>query len=111
MVELDVTWTRVFAVYWLCLWRSLVVNFLIAVVIGLPIGLITNKIYFESGGTDFLTAKRLALLFTLPITMPLGFCWVMNVFRMALKKKYHDFRIVLISNGPQLGTSQRPAKT
>ena len=100
MVELEVSWTRVFAVYWLCLWRSLVVNLLLGAVLTFPISIIAAKIYFESGGTDFQTAKQLGLLFSLPITIPLGFCWTMNVFRMALKKKYRDFRIVLISNDP-----------
>jgi Na+/H+-translocating membrane pyrophosphatase len=97
MTELDVTWRRVAAIWWLLFWRGMVGGFLLGAIMGAVVGLIGGVVYFASGGRDPQTAAQIGRYSALALAMPLGLWWYMVIIRMALRKKYTGFRIVLVA--------------
>jgi hypothetical protein len=86
MQELEVTWGRVLSVFWLIFWRGMVGAVIIGAVIGFVIG-------FAVGLSG---AQMNPLVSAIPSGIA-GVVWYLAVIRMALKKQYKDFRIVLLT--------------
>ena len=86
MQELEVTWGRVLSVWWLIVWRGTVGGMALGLVGGFVAGFICDVIgHVEWAG---LAGGVTGLL--------LGVPWALVVIRMALKKRYADFRIALV---------------
>lgn len=85
--ELEPTWKRVVAVWWLILWRSFVAGFLVGFALSLVAGLILQMAGFEQLEIRAITTI-LGFIAGLAVLLP--------VVQMALKKHYQDFRIALI---------------
>jgi hypothetical protein len=88
MVELAVTWERIAGVWWLVLWRIGVGYVVIAL-------LVFGAAYAGSKmGMDLRTAAIAGELLGYILTGT----WALAVARMALTKKYRDFRIALVND-------------
>jgi hypothetical protein len=87
MHELELTWGRVLSVWWLVAWRGLVGSLLIGAAIGFVIGLVG----FAAG----VTLDAIQLISTVAGGL-VGLLWAIVVVRMALKKKYGEFRLALV---------------
>jgi hypothetical protein len=92
MQELEVTFGRALSVWWLLLWRGFLGAFVLSFIVGFVFGLvygILGRIYgWPVGGAiggGILGAVSSAL-------------WGILVVRMALNKRYSEFRIVLVAN-------------
>jgi hypothetical protein len=84
--ELDVTWRRVASVWWLVFWRGAVGGLLLGAVAGFIVGMVVALAgHPELGRTAGGWAGRL-------ISIP----WVAVALKMALEKRYREFRIVLV---------------
>jgi hypothetical protein len=89
MQGLEFTWKRVVAVWWLLTWRGGLGSMLLAVAGGAADGAI-------SGARG---APSIPLTWTLNIiTGVLGLIWMVFVVRMALRKRYSDFRLAAVSD-------------
>src|SRR4029077_12710747 len=86
MPELEVTWSRVISVWWLLAWRSVVGGVLLAFIFGCIIG-----VGAAFAGT---TGPVVSVIAGLGGGI-IGLCWAIAVVRMALRKHYGDFRVVL----------------
>jgi len=86
MQELEPTWGRMLAVWWLIFWRSLIGSFVVGAVIGFVFGFIGRLL-----GVSQTVHQILPILGGLA-----GLCWSFLVIRMALRKRYGDFRIALV---------------
>jgi hypothetical protein len=87
MQELELTWGRVMSVWWLLTWRSM----LGAIVLGALVGGIFGFVIAASGQSPQIIAAVSPFL-----GMIVGILWVIAVVRMALRKRYSGFRIVLV---------------
>jgi hypothetical protein len=88
MQELELTWKRVIAVWWLVAWRGTLGAVLLAVAGGAVDGAFAGA----------MGATPKAVFWTLQIiTGVLGIIWMMFVVRMALRKRYSDFRLAAVS--------------
>lgn len=87
MTEVPVTIVRLSAVIWLVLWRGAVVGGLLGALGGALVGIIA--VMAGSPGRHPVAAGLAGLALSMP--------WYFLVFRMAFKKQYHDFRIVMIA--------------
>jgi hypothetical protein len=88
MQELQLTWKRVIAVWWLVAWRGTLGSLVLAVAGGALDGAFAGAM----GGTPK------AVFWTLNIaTGVLSIIWMMFVVRMALRKRYSDFRLAMVS--------------
>lgn len=89
MQDLEPSWDKVLRIAWLLTWRGLfgglAIGFLLGYVVDLGLGLAMGHILDRTAGA---VMKLLVLLVWWPV-----------VVRMALRKRYRDFRIVLISHG------------
>ena len=87
MQELEVTFSRVMSVWWLCIWRAALGGFVFGGIAGFIVG-------FAFG------ILRLPLDPVFPTIAGgiIGFVWFIVVVRMALRKKYRNFRIALLPN-------------
>jgi len=99
MQELEATWRRLAAIWWLMLWRGAIGGFLLGSVVGLIVGGIAGVV---AAGVfripfDQATYEQIGRISALVVTMPLGLLWGLFVLRMAVRKKYRGFRIVLIA--------------
>lgn len=88
MAQSDVTWGQAIRIYWLVLWRSLVGGLVFGVVSGLIIGLF---------GAFAGISKPLTLSASSLLGVFVGVVWSTNVIRMALRKTYSNFRIVIVN--------------
>jgi len=88
MQELEVTWGRVASVWWLLAWRGVLGGLLIGAAVGFVIGLVG----FFAG----LSLEAINLLSTVA-GAAVGLLWALVVVRMALKKQYGEFRLVLVA--------------
>ena len=86
MQELDVTWKRVLSVWWLSMWRGLVGG----VILGGLFGGIVGVAAVAAGKPD--SAAYWGEIFGIVV----GVVWGFFVIKMALRKKYSEFRIVLV---------------
>jgi hypothetical protein len=87
MEELEPTWNRVLAVWWLIFWRSLVGSVVIGAIVGFIFGFVAAML----GISQTVIQQGASLLGGL-----VGLVWSLLVVSMALKKKYGDFRIALV---------------
>ena len=88
MQEREITWKRVASVWWLIAWRGLLGGWILAVALAFLIG--------EAGGRlgfDFPTVAAIATT----LSWLAGLAWGFFVVKMALKKKYGDFRLALVA--------------
>jgi len=89
MQDVELGWDKVLRVAWLLIWRGLfgglVIGFLLGYAIDLGLGLIFGQVLDRAAGA---LLKLVVLL-----------VWWPFVVRMALKKRYRDFRVVLIPHG------------
>jgi hypothetical protein len=87
MQELDLTWKRLFAVWWLVLWRGLVGAFLLGVVLGALNGLAGIILRWPPERTHLITTILGVLA---------GLAVGIIALRMALRKRYGDFRLAIV---------------
>jgi uncharacterized membrane protein len=85
MQELEADWGRVLSVWWLIHWRTLVGSFVTGAVIGGVLGVV-------AAFTDWRTTQAAQIL----IGVVVGIAWTILTTRMALRKRYRGFRIVLL---------------
>jgi hypothetical protein len=93
MPELEISVGMLVRIYWLFVWRSLLGSVLIGLVLGFAIGFVlgalggtVDQIRTISGGVGLVG----------------GLIWSIVCLKMALKKKYSDFRIVLVPRDADL---------
>jgi len=86
MQELEVTWQRVARIWWLIVWRALLGGTLLGAAIGFIIGFIGALIGWPRQSTVLFSTIAGALV---------SVAWGLVVVRMALRKRYMDFRLVL----------------
>lgn len=84
--ELDISLGRLLRIYWLFAWRGVLGSVLIGFVLGFATGFVLGGL----GGT--LTQTR---TISGAVGLVVGLIWSIVCLRMALSKKYSDFRIVL----------------
>jgi hypothetical protein len=87
MKELELTWPRVLRVWWLFMWRAVLGGFVFGGIAGFVLGFF-GVLAGMSLETIQLVSGALGLL--------IGIGWAIMVVRMALRKRYGDFRIVLV---------------
>lgn len=86
--EVELTPRRLLSIFWLFLWRGLAG----AVALGASIGFVLGLGIALAIGRHELWAPT----FIGSISAAAGFVWQVYAMRMALRKRYKDFRIVLI---------------
>lgn len=91
MQELEITWSRVTAVWWLIVWRAGLGGALIGGVLGFIIGFVGAMLGASLQGIT-LTSTIVGALVSL--------FWSLVVVRMALRKRYGDFRLALVARTP-----------
>ncbi len=85
--DLEITWSRVLAVWWLITWRAAVLGTLVVLVLGYVLGFAMGALGMDLRSIDLagqiigMAIYALALLVTV---------------RMALKKRFGDFRVALL---------------
>lgn len=84
--ELEPTWKRVVALWWLILWRTCVASLVVGLALSLVVGLILQLAGFEESAISAVTTPLFWLVFA-AVLLP--------VMQMALKKHYQEFRIAL----------------
>ena len=99
MQELELTWERLLAMWWLFMWRGGIGGFLIGSVLGFIVGAITGVVYVSvAGHADVPAIQKAARIAALIVSLPSGLLWGVYVLRMMLKKQYRGFRIALVAN-------------
>jgi hypothetical protein len=88
MQELELTRERVMGVWWLLAWRALLGGWLLAVALAFLLGAAGDRL-----GLDFPTTAAIVTV----ISWLAGLTWGFFVVKMALKKKYKDFRLALVA--------------
>jgi hypothetical protein len=87
MQELEITWPRILRIWWLMVWRGLIGGVVLGFIIGFVIGFIGAMLGFP---------EKEIIIFNVILGLLWGFAWAMVVTRMALRKRYADFRLVLV---------------
>ena len=87
MQELEFTWGRSMRVWWLMIWRGAVGGVVFGVVVGAITGVVIGTL---EGSIQTITIVSAALGYIV------GIVWSVFVVRMALAKRYKEFRIALI---------------
>jgi len=87
MQELEATWSRVLSVWWLIEWRAIAGGLVTGGALGAVLGVVFAFMDWDSSQ---------ASPFYLVIGTVMGFAWTVIAVRMALRKKYREFRIVLL---------------
>jgi uncharacterized membrane protein YdjX (TVP38/TMEM64 family) len=95
MEELEVTFSRVLSVWWLLFWRAALGSVLLGGIAGFIIGIGFGILH-----------KPLEPIFPTVAGGIVGFIWFFLVVRMALRKKYRDFRIALVPHNKWDRTSR-----
>jgi len=88
MKELELTWARVLCVWWLIVWRAGLGGVIMAFALAFFIG--------ELGGRLGLPFQTVQLIGTLIAWLAI-LAWGIVVVRMAIEKKYGEFRLAFIS--------------
>ena len=88
MQEREITWKRVASVWWLIAWRGLLGGWILAVALAFLIGEAGGRL-----GLDFPTVAAIATT----LSSLAGLAWSFFVVKMALEKKYEDFRLALVA--------------
>jgi ribose/xylose/arabinose/galactoside ABC-type transport system permease subunit len=87
MQELEPTWPRVLSVWWLISWRGMVGAVLLGAAVGFVLGFVVALLHLPE---EIITVGGGVM------GGIIGLVWVVVVIRMALRKKYGDFRIALL---------------
>ena len=90
MQELEPSWERSTAIWWLLLWRGAVGGMLLGMVVGFIEGFIGAMLHASPTVISSVASLTGAAV---------GIVWSLFVVRMALRKKYRDFRIALVPVG------------
>jgi hypothetical protein len=90
-MELEITWGRVFRVWWAYTWRNLIA-LVIAVIVGWKLGYFLGYVAAATGIPTYIIRSS-----ALPLGFLFGFVTSMIVLKMILGKTYGDFRLVLLS--------------
>ncbi len=88
MGELEPSWGKTIAIWWLIAWRNVVGSLVIGVVIGAMFGVAA---YFAG------VPVAMMLLPIRVVAVVAAGIWTAVVIRMALRKKYRGFRIALVA--------------
>lgn len=91
MQEVEPGWDKVLRIVWLLTWRGLVGGVVIGFLLGLAINLVLGMGFGQMLSPNVDAALGLVVMVV----------WWPFVGRMALTKRYRDFRIVLIPQGGQ----------
>lgn len=86
--DLELTWIRLLAVWWLITWRTTILGTLALLVLGLILGFILGAL-----GVERATLNLVGQIFGMTIYA----LTILVTLRMALKKRYGDFRIALVA--------------
>ena len=87
MRELEVNLGRLLRIYWLLIWRSLLGSIVIGFVLGFIIGLALRVL-----GVPLTQIRTISGA----VGIVGGAVWALFCLKMALEKKYRDFRIILV---------------
>ena len=90
MNELEPTWSRTLAIWWLMMWRGVLGGLLLGGVAGFVVGFICGLARVPEETTGLVTSIQGAFI---------GLAWTVVVARMALRKRYGEFRLALIPTG------------
>lgn len=85
--DLEITWGRVLAVWWLITWRAAVLGTLALLILGYPLGFIMAVLGMDPGTIDLVGQIIGMVIYALAVLVTV---------RMALRKRYGDFRIALV---------------
>ena len=88
--DLEVTWGRVLAVWWLIIWRAALLGTLAVLVLGYILGFIMGTL-----GLDLRTIDLVGQI----VGMAIYALTILMTVRMALNKGFGDFRIALVGPG------------
>ena len=86
--DLEPTWTRVLAVWWLIAWRTAILGTIALLVLGLILGFVLGAL-----GVERATLNLVGQIFGMAIYA----LTILVTLRMALKKRYGSFRIALVA--------------
>jgi hypothetical protein len=99
MQEIELTWVRIVKMWWLMLWRGLLIILPVSFVAGATIGavsVILNAPFAHDPAKMRLAGQIAGMLVSIPVYL--------LVLRMALRKKYRDFRLAAVPpDSPKLG--------
>jgi GYF domain 2 len=87
MQELEVSLGRLLRIYWLFMWRSVLGALVIGFALGFILGLVLGAL-----GVPLTQIRTISGL----VGLVGGVGWALFCLKMALKKKYRDFRIILV---------------
>jgi hypothetical protein len=88
MQEVEMTSERVMRVWWLLAWRGLLGGWIIAITLAFLLGAVGGEL-----GLDFPVTATIATV----LSSLAGLTWGFFVVKMALEKKYKDFRLALVA--------------
>jgi hypothetical protein len=85
--ELEVNLGRLLRIYWLLIWRSVLGSLVIGFVLGFIVGLVLRVL-----GVPLTQIRTISGM----VGIVGGAVWALFCLKMALEKKYRDFRIILV---------------
>jgi hypothetical protein len=87
MQPIDMTWGRVWCIYWLFLWRHTVGGVLLVFLAGAEMLIFRNSL---------VPGRHTAMILDVVICPLVNIIWAFFVIRMALRKQYRSFRLVMV---------------
>jgi uncharacterized membrane protein len=87
MQELEPTWGRALRVWWLIVWRSMLGAIVFGAIVGGIFGFVVGILQLPA---------QIITTFAPLLGGSIGLVWAVMVTRMALRKRYSDFRIALV---------------
>ncbi len=87
MQELEASWPRVLRVWWLIVWRGALGGFVFGGIAGFVLGFV---------GAIAGVSMEMIQLGSGILGLVIGLGWALLVVRMALRKRYGDFRLALV---------------
>ena len=86
--DLELTWTRVLAVWWLIIWRTALLGTVALLVLGFVLGFVLGAL-----GVERATLNLVGQIFGMAVYA----LTILITLRMALNKRYGGFRIALVA--------------
>jgi hypothetical protein len=100
MQELEATWGRATRVWWLIMWRGVLGGTLIGGAVGVIVGIVTVVVVLVvHGSLDRVEEQpiyQIGIALGALLGVIIGIGWYIVVVRMALRKQYRDFRLVIV---------------
>lgn len=102
MQELEITWPRVLSVWWLVAWRTWLGALILGIVVGGGLGALAAMVVGLVGSPGAAPGELEATAAYVGDTVGAvsatlaGLVWGLCVVRMALRKRYRDFRLALV---------------